>query len=271
MRPLLILYLMTLGSFVTALGLEDLSPQQAAALFAGERPVVSQFKNPQPRLIPRSETLTRLVEELHRDLNPNIMVETLQIYTKPEGAGRPTWSDGEKAALYNSVLALSSLAGIEYFSASRGTMRILYEISTVIDSPNERTPVPDPSFPQPPPELTLFARQKDSLFGDNVYQYDFYTTDGAIIFIQNNLSSLNLGIIPAIGRNRLRSVVAIFDSEDHLLVYAGSMARATLLPGMGERVGISFANRAEAILNWFSGQADDAFSQLHRASSQVLP
>ena len=272
MRLILMLCLMAFSSFLAALSLEDLSPQQSAALLAGERPIVSQFRNPQPRLLPQSEVLTRLVQELNRDLNPNIMVETLQIYTKPQGAEKPAWSEEEKAALYNSVLALSSLTGIEYFSVSRGAMRILYEISTVIDSPTGRKPIPDPAFASPQEELTIFARQKDLTFGDNIYQYDYYSTDGAIIFIQQNLTSLNAGIIPAIGRNRLRSVVAVIDAGDYLLVYAGSMASATLFPGMSDRVGASFANRAEAILNWFSRQADEAFSLRFRyASSQALP
>ena len=181
MRSLFLLCLMGLGSFLAAFSLEDLSPTQAAALIAGERPVVSQFRNPQPRLLPQNETLARLVRELHQDLNPSVMVETLYIYTKPQNAEKPALSAGEKAALYNSVLALSSLAGLEYFSASRGVMRTFYEISTVIDSPTGRRPIPDPAFARPQEELTVFARQKDLTFGDNIYQYNFYSTDGAII------------------------------------------------------------------------------------------
>ena len=271
MRVLSLLCLMGIGTSLAALGLETLSPGQAAALLAGEKPIVSQFRNSQPRLLPQNDVLTRLVRELHQDLNPNVMVETLQIYTKPEGTGKPALNTEEKAALYNGILALSSLTGLEYYSASRGTMRILYEISTVIDGPSSRTPVPDPSFPRPQTELRIFARQKDLLFGDNVYQYDFYSADGAIIFIQQNLTPLSVGIIPAISRNNLRSAVAVLDAGDYLLVYAASMARAVSFPGMNERIGESFSNRAAAILNWFTAQADEAFSLPHCASSLAPP
>jgi hypothetical protein len=139
-------------------------------------------------------------------------------------------------------------------------MRTFYEISQIIDGPSSKNPLPDPAFLRPPRELSLYARQKDLTFGDNIYQYDFYYTQGTIIFIQQNLTSLTAGIIPAVGKNNLRSVVAIIDAEDSILVYAASMAKAVLIPGMNERLGTSFANRAEAILRWFSDQADKVFS-----------
>jgi hypothetical protein len=37
------------------------------------------------------------------------------------------------------------------------------------------------------------------------------------------------------------------------------MAKAASFPGMANRAGRSFSNRAEAILAWFSGQAAEAF------------
>ena len=80
-----------------------------------------------------------------------------------------------------------------------------------------------------------------------------------MIFTQQNITPLTYGIITAVGRNRLHSVVGVFDAGDYILVYAASMARVVSLPGMSERVGASFANRIEAVLNWFSGQADGAF------------
>ena len=83
-----------------------------------------------------------------------------------------------------------------------------------------------------------------------------------MIFIQQNLTALTAGIIPAVGKNKLRSVVAILDAGEYILIYAASMAKTVALPGMNERVGNSFANRAEAVLHWFKEQADKAFNKL---------
>ena len=260
LTALFVFYSIGLCPVVSGLSLDDLiGPETARILAAGEKPLVSQFKNPEPQLLPRNEVLKNHVEALRRELDPSVMVEILNIYHKPENTALST---EDEAALYNGLLALSSLAGLQYYSASRGTMRTFYETSSVIDNPKEKRPLPDPVYTQPPAELTLYARQKDLTFGDNIYQYDYYFTPGAVIFIQQNLTSLSAGIIPAVSKNKLRSVVAILDAEEYILVYAASLAKAVSFPGMTERVGASFANRADAILRWFSNQADKAFSKV---------
>jgi hypothetical protein len=124
------------GPGVSALSLADLvGSEQANALIAGEKPVLAQFKNPEPQLIPRYGILRELSEAIRRDLGPSVMVETLHIYRKPEAAQKIIWSAEEESNLYNEVLALSTLAGLQYFSATRGAMRTFYETSRVIDGP----------------------------------------------------------------------------------------------------------------------------------------
>jgi hypothetical protein len=118
-------------------------------------------------------------------------------------------------------------------------------------------------YPSPPADLTLYARQKDLTFGDNIYRYDYTVMSGAFLFVQENLTTMSAGIIPAIGKNKLRSVVAVVDAGEYLLVYAVSMARAAALPGLKDRVGSSFSSRAEAVLSWFAAQADKAFAKLY--------
>ena len=260
MTTLFGLFSIGLCPHVSSLSLEEIiSHEQINALLSGEKPVLAQFKDPQPQLIPQHEFLRGLVDRLRRDLDPSVMVETLHIYEKPEDAKKDAWSAEEESRLYNATLALSTLAGLQYYSASRGAMRTFYETSSVIDGPSTKRSIPDPVYPQPPAQLTLHARQKDTSFGDNIYQYDYYSVPGAVIFVQQNLSALSYGIIPAIGKNKLHSVVAVLDAGNHLLVYMSSMAKAASIPGMKERMGNSFANRAEAVFNWFTDQAGKAF------------
>ena len=247
---------------ISCLTLDDLiSPEHAAALLSGNRPVLTQSRNPRSQLTPRHYVLNGLMEGVQQDLKPSVIVETLHLYHKPPGAEKAAWSAGEEIEIYNSVLALSTLAGLQYYSASRGEMRTFYETSSVIDGPSTKRPLPDPVYTRPQAELTMYARHKDMTFGDNVYQYDYYSAPGIIIFVQQNLTALTAGIIPAVGRNNLRSVVAILDAGEYLLVYAASMAKAVSLPGMNDRIENSFSNRAEAILHWFNDQADKALGR----------
>ena len=246
---------------VNGLGLEALlSPQHVSALLAGESPVLVQFNSPRPQLTPRHEVLQRHIEATRRDLGPSVMVEILYLYRKPPQADRAAWTAEEEVRLYNELVALSTLAGLQYFSASRGAMRTLYETSQVIDGPSTRRPIADPVFARPPAELTVYVSQRDLTFGDNIYQFNFFTEPGAMIITQQNLTALSVGLIRAVGRNNLRSTVAILDAGEYILVYASSMARAASVPGMRERIGSSFTTRTEAIIQWFSGRADRAFA-----------
>jgi hypothetical protein len=248
-----------------SLSLEDLvGSDRATILRTSAEPLFKvQLKNPQPVLLPRHAALQSLATEIQRNLEPTILVETLSLYRKPGASADngAAWTETERAELFNQALALSTLSGIQYYSASRGVMRTFYESSRVIEGPDKKQPLPDPSYVSPPAQLTLFAKQKDLTFGDNIYQYEYRSYPDAFVFIQQNLTSMTAGIIPAVGKNKLRTIMAVIDSGEVLLIYAASMAKAVSLPGMDERIGNSFTNRAAAILKWFTGRADTALGK----------
>jgi hypothetical protein len=260
MAPCAFVLLLGLVSSLRGLSLEELSgPETAARLRAGETLAGVQLKNPVPRFAPLHAGFRSLLDENMEALAPGILVEGLARYEKPEKA-RHSWTEAERGAIFNGVTALSSLEGIRYYSASRKTMRTFYESSRVIDGPDSKRVLPDPFYSDPPARLTLYARQRDLTFGENVYRYDYRAGGDFLVFVQENLTAMNAGIIPAVGKNKLRSLVAVIDTEDSLLVYVASLAKAAAIPGMGERIGSSFTNRVEAILKWFAGRADGAFA-----------
>jgi hypothetical protein len=251
--------LLGLVSSLRGVTLEELSgPETAAKLRAGKTLAEVQLKNPVPRLAPLHAGFRSLLDENMESLAPGILVEGLIRYEKPDRAGS-FWTAAERGVIFNGVMAISSLEGVQYYSASRKTMRTFYEYSRVIEGPDSKRVLPDPFYPEPPALLTLYARQKDLTFGENIYRYDYLAGEDFLAFVQENLTAMNVGIIPAVGKNKLRSVAAVIDAEDSLLVYVASLAKATAIPGMGERIGSSFTNRVEAILKWFTGRADRAF------------
>ena len=243
---------------IYAIPLDELvNTENARILRSGESVAGTQLRNPQLSLLPQHSELRQYITGVKNELDPGIVVETLYLYKKSADAS--VWSNSQINNLFNRILALSTLTGIQYYSASRNSMRTFYESSVVIDNPSSKNPLSDPVFTQPPSSLTLYARQKDLTFGDNIYRYDYTTTRDAFFFTQENITALTAGIIPAIGKNKLRSVFAIIDCGDSLLIYAVSMAKATAIPGMGDRISNSFGNRAEAIYKWFTSRADGIF------------
>jgi hypothetical protein len=237
--------------------LEELvGEDRATALRSTRAPIdLLQQKNPRPQLLPRHERLERLVAQVQNSFDPNMMVETLALYPKPSSA---EWSKPEQTGLFNQLTALSTLAGIQYYSASRQALRVFYETSQVIDGPDGK-PLPDPLYDISPDSLVLHARQKDLTFGDNIYRYDYHKGADFLFFVQENLTPMKAGIISAVGKNKFRSMVAVIDAGDVLLIYAAAMAKAASVPGMGDRIGASFTNRINAILQWFTVRANKVF------------
>jgi hypothetical protein len=253
--------LLAVAPAATALTLEELTGVDAAAqLRAGESITQVQLRNPSPALAPRHPEMRAVLDQTLRELGSGILAETLRRFEKPASAARPTWSEEERSALYNKALGLSTLQGIQYYSVSSKGMRTFYDYSRVIDSPDTKKELPDPNYPTPPASISLYARQRDLTFGDNIYRYRYHAEKDHLIFIQENLTAMKVGIITAVDRNKLRSLVAVIDCEDSLLIYAASLARASSFPGLGQRIGSSFTNRAQAILDWFDTQAAQAFA-----------
>jgi len=253
------LSLIAAGAF--ALPLENLlSANQITQLNSRDKPVIeTQLSNPSPRIIPQNAELNQLVNSVISSIKPNMMIESLFLYKKPADYHTSdfVWDNDQRLAVFNQLTAISSLTGIQYFSTSRNAMRVFYEYSRIIDGPAGKTTLADPVHTRIPASLTLYARQKDSTFGENVYRYDYSSNMHAIYFRQENVTGLSYGIVPVIGKGNLRSVMAFYDCGDSILIYSASMVNALSLPGLSDRVSNSFRSRAEAVLSWFTGRLNN--------------
>jgi len=246
-----------MGAF--SLTLEELLPEATAKQLVQAGTIAREkFDSTTLNMAPRNDALQRTINSLRAGLDPNLTIESLRLYKKPSG---DNWSAAERLALYNGILALSTLKGLEYYSKSRDRMRILYEATSVIDGPAAKKNIPDPVYGTPPAQVDLYARLKDSTFGDNIYKFTYYANESAFIVYQENLTTISYGIIPLVEKNKLRSVIAVFDCGPYLLVYAASLAKASMVPGMKQRAGESINNKAAAMLAWFFQKADRAFKK----------
>jgi len=256
-----LMFIFTSAVCVFSVPLENIvSPRHAAMLRDKNQGglIDTHLSDTVPGLMPNHSGVRQSVIRLINTINPNILVETLYLYDKQankktDSAG---WDENQKINVFNQLTAISSLTGIQYYSSSRGAMRIFYDYSSVID-PETKKLLPDPVFTQLPATLTIYARQKDLTFGDNIYRYDYVNDAAAIFFTQENITSLNYGIIPVIGKGNLRSVIAVIDCGDSILIYAASMAKAASVSGLSEKITTSFSNRAKAIIHWFSEKTNN--------------
>jgi hypothetical protein len=220
--------------------------QEELKILSVEGAVTNLYTAPdRPRLAPGFS------EQIREDLDsaePRLGVEVLFLAPAPDGpAAGPL--------VFNTLQKISTMAGIEYYSQSRGRMRTLFYESYVIDDPDNRNRLPDPVSSVVPARDRLYVFQRDSSFGRNVYQLD-YRVDGEIIFLtMTNLTRmLYQGFIPAVGPEQLVFHIIVEPIEDELLFYGNSAANAPTAFGIEDRIQMSFYNRIVALYNWFTGE-----------------
>jgi len=255
-RVFAVMFIFSFAACAFAIPLEKLVSREAAQILTVEKRHIISVKltNSEPTLAPNNIGVRNSVTAIMNTINPNILVETLSLYNKPDRAKTDSavWDEKQKIMLFNQMTAISTLTGIQYYSSSRSAMRTFYEYSTVIDDPTAKKVLPDPSFARLPASLTLFARQKDLTFGDNIYRYDYLIAADVVLFTQENITALSYGIIPVIGRGNMRSLMSVIDCGDSILIYAVSAAKTASVPGLYDKISNSLSNRAKAVLSWFS-------------------
>lgn len=210
--------------------------------------VASSGKGAAPSLMPTHPAASLIGPSIQAE-QANIVVEALFLWHRPW----PVDPGAEILAVYNTLRAVSSLKGIDYYSASRKKRWPLYEYSSLVAGRTDNTPVGDTRLAALPaaPE-TLFARQKDTTFGDNSYQITLAGGAGFVRQSSTNLTRLSLGIVPVAAPGDVNLRVLVLSTDEGLVFYAVSSARATLLPGIQGTLEASFGNRAEALYAWFS-------------------
>ncbi len=235
-----------------------LSPAALSALEArGELRAVSTGKDAAPSLGLYHPAAAAIASELAAE-DPDVVVEALFIWKKPRPADRPA----SLLAAYNTLRAVGSMQGIEYFSASRGKMRLFYETSSLADGPEGKTLLPDSPRASLPAAETLHARQKDLSFGDNVYRIDMRSGPDWVMSASVNLTAMRYGLIPVAAPGKLRVRVLVLDAGDSMVFYVVSSARAGVVPGIRGKLEDSFGNRAAAVFAWFGRKAGEAWARL---------
>lgn len=151
------------------------------------------------------------------------------------------------------ITSISTLEGIEYFSHTRNKNRILYEKSYIIDSQRKKNKLKDPIV-QNLDNLSLLALQKDSVFGENIYEYSYFEQDSKLGFFCTNLTSLSYGIIKIAKSEDLNIIFIVDDLDTHLLVYALFALDINPVPLLEKKITNSFLARMETLYTWFINQ-----------------
>ena len=198
--------------------------------------------------LPFKEVIAGSIE----DLEPTITVEVLFLFSKDNTNFE---SDESHLKIFNSIRAISTLTGIEYYSASRSRMRIFFEDACIIDTPESNIRLPDPTAERIPDYDKQIIYTKDSSLGklhsDVTY---LYYADYFAMMMQNKTKIWQF-FIPLVDPGELKTYMLIIPEDDYILFYGISLIKTF---GAAESRGRnSLYNRLVAFFNWFKNNFDD--------------
>lgn len=202
-------------------------------------------QNPAPDLLPQS-IYTQKVLNILKELEPNMAIEGLYFipHKSPDSA--------DMLNVLNTLCSVSTLQGIEYYSHSRETMRLLFEESYALDNFSDRNIKEDPQYDSLPFLVEMNIFQKDLSFGSNDSTLKIWSDPQGIFLEQENQTPMKYdGIIKVINPKKFKTILLVLPCDEGWLYY-GIMAADTFnIRALINRANTSLYNRMKAFYNWF--------------------
>jgi len=154
--------------------------------------------------------------------------------------------------LYNRLQAVSTLEGIEYYSASRKKMRVLFEESRRIpDLDQPKNSLDDNISGNLPGEEFFYVHQKDTTFGNSESLMTLYYDEPVISTVLVNQTDIRFKILKVIDKEKLEIHLVILPTDEGLLFYAVMGADTLKIKKFREIAHRSFENRIKALYAWY--------------------
>jgi hypothetical protein len=206
------------------------------------------------RYLPESAFSAAITENL-TELAPNIGVETLYLFEAPGIS--PAQKD--MLGIYNLLRKLSTVKGIEYYSASRERMRTFFREFYTIEGPEQTVAVPDRLVASIPDEDVLYAFQEDLTFGKNISRLRYRYERPFIALSIVNLGKMRYALIPLIQEEGMQMHLIIYVLDGFIMFYGNCGVSTIEFFGLVHKKKESFSNRIEAMYRWFRGQYEENF------------
>lgn len=232
-------------------GLAEESLQQLEA----ERELTRYFYEPADLvyfpLLP--DDLGRAIVSDIGEISPNVGVESLFLLEVPglSVSGHTRQGREDLLKIYNTLRSVSSLEGVEYYSASRQRMRIFFKEAYVINDISSRERVSDPLVESVPREEVLLIHQRDLTFGKNTSEAVYRHSEDVINLSLTNLGIMRYALIPFIQERGMRTHLIVLPMEGYIGFYAYCGVETISFLGIEKSKSDSFYNRMKALYTWF--------------------
>jgi L-rhamnose mutarotase len=227
---------------------------------------VSRIYTPESSLVlfPDIEGKDRILEEVH-EIDAVIGVEIALLFHTENKVVND--NKDRLVSIYNILQSISTMQGIEYYSATRKRMRIFYHDAYVINSPGEKKKIDDPQVAVIPGKSSLYAYLEDSSFGNYICHIDYTFNGQAFTMEMQNHTQIWYTIIPLIKPYNLKSYIIIIPLEENILFYGFSCLKTINMFGMARGRIVSLYNRIKAVYDWFRGEYEQQITMDNREST----
>jgi len=163
--------------------------------------------------------------------------------------------------LYNILRSVSTLQGLEYYSASRKKMRTLFEESWAVSDPSDsKTKISDPVVNAIPAMDTIYIYQKDKTFGKNFSRMEFRAGKKTFSSTIINITPMRYkGFIKVMDKENLQINFIIIPTAEGLLVYGAMGAETLNIKAFLDKAEDSFKNRVIALSSWYEKRMQEEF------------
>lgn len=219
------------------------------------------------RFVPETD-VARVTAEHAQAIKMGMRIESLFLFRNSELPDKYSTLSPEKRnlALYNILRSVSTLQGIEYYSASRDKMRILFEESWAVKKPDlSKASDPDNKIRDPlvtviPPKDTIYIYQKDKTFGKNVSSMTFIADSQSFASSIVNLYPMKYkGFFKVIDAKQMRTDFVVIPVKEGLLIYGTMGAKTKPVKAFLDKAESSFRNRVIALADWYKDRISQEF------------
>lgn len=200
-------------------------------------------------LAPSVSGVAEAIQELER-MRANIISERLILV---EG----TVIDEDVREVYNALLGVGNLAGLQYYNPEKDVWHTLFNDSYRIQDEKERTPLPDLTVAEIPSDLAITVYQDLPPFGGVVqdYRYERKNDNGytGFSFRSVNEEELRYRRVRVVKPGDMRTYAWLVRGDNYLLMYGIGAAR--VFTGFGlfrDRIENSFTSRTDGLFDWLT-------------------
>ncbi len=235
---------------------ETLIPDELMSKLKSEGEVVRYFYGDLDLTFMPDGALTEYIRSDLNGLDATIGVEAIFLMDMPAKLASAPDRD---LAIYNILNRVSTLTGIEYYSASRERMRTLFRHSYRVKSTDEKDALPDIVFSEIPAAQDVTVFQEDLTFGKNYVSNLYRYEDSRFLLQVNNLTTMWYYILPLVKPGNFRMDLLIIPQENNLIFYGACSVDSAKLFGIEKSKKDSFYNRIKAMQNWFTALLEEDY------------